>query len=126
MITLTAKAAEVVRSDIERDNLPPATALRLGVVHDGCKDSGTQYRYVLELDPETVRPGDQIFESEGIEIRVDEPSLAHLDGVQLGVKQGPHGNEYMFLNPRAEHSCICGSTFSEVMPEIQVKKAEAH
>jgi hypothetical protein len=32
----------------------------------------------------------------------------------------------MFLNPRVEHSCICGSTFSEVIPEIQVKRAEAH
>jgi iron-sulfur cluster assembly accessory protein len=81
---------------------------------------------VLELDSDAVRPGDHLFESEGITIRVDQQSLAHLDGVQLGVRHGPHGNEYMFLNPRAEHSCSCGNTFSEVMPDIQVKEVEAN
>jgi iron-sulfur cluster assembly protein len=126
MITLTANAAEVVRGDINKEKLPAGTALRLGVVNDGCKDSNTQYRYVLELDSEAVRPGDHLFESEGITIRVDQQSLAHLDGVQLGVKQGPYGNEYMFLNPHAEHSCSCGNTFSEVMPDIQVKEVEAN
>jgi iron-sulfur cluster assembly protein len=126
MITLTANAAEVVRGNIGKEKLPANTALRLGVIRDGCKDSGTQYRYVLELDSEAVRPGDHLFESEGIWIRVDQESLAHLDGVQLGVKQGPKGTEYMFLNPRAEHSCSCGNTFSEVMPDIQVKEVEAN
>jgi iron-sulfur cluster assembly protein len=115
-----------VRGDINKEKLPAGTALRLGVVNDGCKDSNTQYRYVLELDSEAVRPGDHLFESEGITIRVDQQSLAHLDGVKLGVKQGPHGNEYMFLNPHAEHSCSCGNTFSEVMPDIQVKEVEAN
>jgi len=126
MITLTANAAEVVRGDINQEKLPAGTALRLGVVNDGCKDSNTQYRYVLELDSEAVRPGDHLFESEGITIRVDQQSLAHLDGVQLGVKRGPNGNEYMFLNPHAEHSCSCGNTFSEVMPDIQVKEVGAN
>ncbi|MEO6982163.1 MAG: iron-sulfur cluster assembly accessory protein [Edaphobacter sp.] len=126
MITLTAKAADVVRDDIRKGQLPAHTALRLGVVNDGCKDSGTQYRYVLELDSEAVGPGDQLFESQGIQIRVDRPSLQHLDGVQLGVKQGPHGSEYMFLNPNAQNSCSCGNTFSEAMPDIEVKQAEAH
>jgi len=79
MITLTANAAEVVRGDINKEKLPAGTALRLGVVNDGCKDSNTQYRYVLELDSEAVRPGDHLFESEGITIRVDQQSLAHLD-----------------------------------------------
>ncbi|MEO6802331.1 MAG: iron-sulfur cluster assembly accessory protein [Granulicella sp.] len=126
MITLTAKAADVVREDIRKDQRPAHTALRLGVINDGCKDSGTQYRYVLELDSEAANPDDHLFESEGIQIRVNRPSLAHLDGVQVGVKQGPHGSEYMFLNPRAQTSCNCGNTFSEAMPEIEVKQAETH
>ena len=126
MITLTAKAADVVRDDIRKNQLPATTALRLGVINDGCKDSGTQYRYVIELDSEAARPDDQVFESEGIQIHVDPPSLAHLDGVQLGVKQGPHGSEYMFLNPRAQTSCSCGNTFSEALPQIEVNQVEAH
>jgi iron-sulfur cluster assembly accessory protein len=126
MITLTAKAADVIRDDIRKDQRPAHTALRLGVINDGCKDSGTQYRYVVELDSEAARADDQLFESEGIEIRVDQSGLAHLDGVQLGVKQGPHGSEYMFLNPRAQTSCSCGNTFSEAMPDIEVKQPEAY
>ena len=125
MITLTARAADVVREDIRKGRHPANTALRLGVTNDGCKDSGTQYRYTLELEFEAPRPGDQLFESEGIQIRVDQTSLAHLDGVQLGVKQGPHGSEYMFLNPRAQSSCSCGNTFSEAIPVIEVRQAEA-
>ena len=126
MITLTAKAADVVRDDIRKGQLPAHTVLRLGVANDGCKDSGTQYRYILELDSEAAGPDDQLFESQGIQIRVDQPSLKLLDGVQLGVKQGPHGNEYMFLNPHAQTSCSCGNTFSEAMPDIEVKQTEAH
>jgi len=125
MITLTPNAAEVVRSNINREKLSVDTALRLGVKNDGCKDSGTQYRYVVELDSDAVRPDDHLFESEGIRIRVDRESLAHLDGLQLGVRQGPKGVEFMFLNSRAKHSCGCGNTFSEEAPNTQEKVVEA-
>ena len=103
MITLTPNAAEVVRSNINREKLSVDTALRLGIKNDGCKDSGTQYRYVVELDSDAIRPDDHLFESEGIRIRVDRESLAHLDGLQLGIRQGPKGVEFMFLNSRAKH-----------------------
>ncbi|HEY4683553.1 MAG TPA: iron-sulfur cluster assembly accessory protein, partial [Candidatus Acidoferrales bacterium] len=113
MITLTQNAAQVVRSMIDREKFSVDTALRLGVKNDGCAESGTQYRYVVELDSDAVRPDDHLFESEGIRVRVNRESLAHLDGLQLGVRQGPKGVEFMFLNPLAKHSCGCGHTFSE-------------
>jgi Fe-S cluster assembly iron-binding protein IscA len=123
MITLTANAAEVVRGDIKKEKLPAGTALRLGVVNDGCKDSNTQYRYVLELFPaiDLAPPLRERRNHDTGRSAESGPSRR----VQLGVKQGPHGNEYMFLNPHAEHSCSCGTLF-EVMPEIQVKEVEAN
>ena len=117
MITLTPNAAQVVRSRIESEKLSAETALRLGIKNEGCSGSSTKFRYVIELDSEAVRTDDQLFESEGVRIRVDRESLTHLDGLQLGVRQGPKGIEYMFLNPRAKHSCGCGHTFSEEAPE---------
>ena len=126
MITLTPNAAQVVRTNIDREKFPADTALRLGVKNDGCAESGTQYRYVLELDADAVRPDDHLFESEGIRILVDRESLAHLDGLQLGVRQGPKGVEFMFLNPRAKHSCGCGHTFAEEVPNTQQKGVEAN
>ncbi|HJY88721.1 MAG TPA: iron-sulfur cluster assembly accessory protein [Candidatus Acidoferrum sp.] len=122
MITLTPNAAEVVRSNINSEKLSVDTALRLGVKNDGCKDSGTQYRYVVELDSDAIRPDDHLFESEGIRIRVDRKSLAHLDGL----RQGPNGVEFMFLNPRAKHSCGCGHTFAEETSNTQGKGAGAN
>ena len=126
MITLTPNAAQVVRTNIDREKFPADTALRLGVKNDGCAESGTQYRYVLELDADAVRPDDHLFESEGIRILMDRESLAHLDGLQLGVRQVPKGVEFMFLNPRAKHSCGCGHTFSEETPNTQEKGVEAN
>ena len=126
MITLTQNAAQVVRSIIDREKFSVDTALRLGVKNDGCAESGTQYRYVVELDSDAVRPDDHLFESEGIRVRVNRESLAHLDGLQLGVRQGPKGVEFMFLNPLAKHSCGCGHTFSEETPNAQEKGAEAN
>jgi iron-sulfur cluster assembly protein len=125
MITLTPNAAQVVRSIIDREKSSADTALRLRIKNDGCAESGTQYRYVVELDSDAVRPDDHLFESEGIRIRVDRESLAHLDGLQLGVRQGPKGVEFMFLNPRTKHSCGCGNTFSEETPNTREKGVEA-
>src|SRR4029077_14480123 len=126
MITLTPNAAEVVRSNINREKLSVDTALRLGVKNDGCKDSGTQYRYVVARESAAIRPHDRLFESEAIRIRVDRKSLAHLDGLRLGVRQGPNGVEFMFLNPRAKHSCGCGHTVTEETSNTQGKGAGAN
>jgi len=113
MITLTPHAAEAVRTIFTTDNLPVGTALRLGITKEGCEGSGTEFRYVLDFDPNPGKPGDLLFESEGIRIVVDQESLPHLEGLKLGVRQELGGVEFMFLNPKAKHSCGCGHTFSE-------------
>lgn len=113
MITLTPHAAEVVRTIFTTENFPAPTALRLGITKEGCEGSGTEFRYVLDFDPNPGKPDDHIFESEGIRIVVDQESLPHLEGLQLGVRQKSGGVEFMFLNPKAKHSCGCGHTFSE-------------
>lgn len=113
MITLTPNAAAVVRTIMAEENFSPGTALRLGVTREGCEGSGTEFRYVLDFDPDPAKPDDQLFEIEGIRIVINRESVPHLQGLQLGVRQKPGGVEFMFLNPGAKHSCACGHTFSE-------------
>src|SRR5680860_577604 len=84
MITLTSDAAEVVRSTLADGDLPQGSALRLGLTNEGCE--GTQFRYVLGLDPDLAKPDDHLFESHGVRIVVSRESLPHLDGLQLGVR----------------------------------------
>ena len=113
MITITPNAAEAVRTAITKQQLPPHTLLRVGITRDGCEGSGTQFRYVMGLDPNPAKPSDQVFGIEGIRVVVDLQSLPHLEGLQLDVQQTPQGMAFAFVNPRAKHSCGCGQTFSE-------------
>ncbi len=113
MVTLTPTAGEAVRGIIEQEKLSQTTALRLGVTKEGCEGSGTQFRYVLDFDAEPAREGDVVFESEGMKILVDNESLPHLSGLQLDARKQMGGVQFVFLNPKARHSCGCGHTFSE-------------
>ena len=113
MITITPNAAEAVRTVVANEKYPADTALRVGITREGCEGSGTQFRYVMGLDPNPSRPDDQVFGIEGIRIVVDRESLPHLEGLQLDVQQTPEGAAFVFVNPRAKHSCGCGQTFSE-------------
>ncbi len=113
MIMVTPNAAEALRAIFVTENFPAGTALRLGVTKEGCEGSGTEFRYVMDFDANPSKPDDHIFESEGIRIVVDRESLPHLEGLQLGVRQNLGGVEFMFLNPKAKHSCGCGHTFAE-------------
>lgn len=112
MITLTPDAARFIRTVMARENLPAAAALRLGLNREGCEESFTEYRYVLNFELNAAKADDTVFESEGIRILVSRESLPYLDGLEIGVREKLGGLELTFLNPHARHSCGCGLTFS--------------
>lgn len=91
MITITPNAAEAVQTVISKRQLPADTPLRVGITRDGCEGGGTQFRYVMSLDPNPAKPSDQVFGIEGIRVVVDQESLPHLEGLQLDVQQTPKG-----------------------------------
>lgn len=113
MITLTPSARQAVGEILAQQKLPPTAALRLGVTSEGCEGSGTEFRYVLDFDPNPGKASDQVFESDGLTIVVDHESLPHLDGLELDAQPELGGVRFLFQNPRANHSCGCGRTFSE-------------
>jgi iron-sulfur cluster assembly accessory protein len=106
VITLTAKAVEMVKGTIERENLT-GSGLRVGVVGGGC--SGFQYSLDLEKEPKF---GDLEFDQEGIRIFVDPMSVQYLKGVTVDYVETAYAAGFSFSNPQAKSTCGCGSSFS--------------
>jgi len=107
MITITDRAIAEVKRIVEEQNLPDATALRLGVKGGGC--SG--FSYTLGFDDQ-VGEIDQIFETNGIRVVCDPKSFLYLNGTQVDFEESLMGRGFKFGNPNAAKSCGCGESFS--------------
>ena len=105
-VTLTAKAVEMIRGTIERENLQ-GSGLRVGVVGGGC--SGFQYSLDLEKE---AKPGDLTFEQDGISMFVDPMSVQYLKGTTVDYVETAYASGFSFSNPQAKSTCGCGSSFS--------------
>jgi iron-sulfur cluster assembly protein len=81
--------------------------LRVGVVGGGC--SGLSYK--LDFDNE-IKPGDQVFEDNGVKIVTDLKSFLYLVNTELDFSDGLNGKGFFFNNPNASRSCGCGESFS--------------
>jgi iron-sulfur cluster assembly accessory protein len=106
MFNVTEVAAREIQNLMGQYN-NPELALRVRVVAGGC--SG--FSYDLAFDDQ-IQSNDQIFDSNGIKVVIDEKSLAHLDGTQLDFVDTMLGRGFTFNNPNAKSSCGCGSSFS--------------
>jgi len=105
-LVLTAKAVEMVKETITRENLS-GYGIRIGVVGGGC--SGFQYSMDFE---NAQRDGDSVFEQEGIRLYVDPMSSMYLQGVTVDYVVGVQGAGFKFNNPNARNTCGCGQSFS--------------
>jgi iron-sulfur cluster assembly protein len=107
-LTLTPAAAARIRAVAAREGLDPAAAyLRVAVVAGGC--SGLTHDLGWDT---TVRPDDEVLESEGLRLLLDPSSLAYLDGSTLDFSEGLDGRGFHFNNPQAARTCACGESFS--------------
>jgi len=104
-ITLTDSAAERVRGYLEKRG--GGIGLRLGIKTTGC--SG--FAYVIDYADE-VTPGDQVFESGGVAVVVDQPSLELIDGTEVDFVKDGLNEAFKFRNPQATGECGCGESFS--------------
>ncbi len=105
-ITLTAKAVEMVRDAMTRENLT-GYGIRVGVVGGGC--SGFQYSMDFE---NAEKDGDAVYEQDGVKLFVDPMSSMYLQGVTIDYVVGLQGAGFKFNNPNARNTCGCGSSFS--------------
>lgn len=112
MITLTKPAAEEILRVIKEQNIPGDAALRLGVSDEGCSSHAHSKSYFIQLEEVAKSVSDQLFESEGVRILVDQKSLPYLSGLQLDFVDSLEGRGFVFSNPNAKKQCGCGHSFS--------------
>lgn len=107
MISLTERAAERVKSNLERRG--KGLGIRVGVKTTGC--SGLAY--VLEYVDNSALTHDQVvYENHGVKVYVDSRSLVYLNGLTMDwVKQGLNEG-FEFINPNEKNKCGCGESFN--------------
>ena len=103
-ITLTERAAKKLL-DILEDEGKMGWGLRFGERAAGC--SG--FEYFLDYS-EKPKHGDAIFESQGIQIHVQQKSVERLLGSVIDYIDGLQGAGFKITNPNVKASCGCGSS----------------
>jgi len=105
-IELTEAAARHVSGELEKRGA--GLGLRIGTKKSGC----TGFAYVVDY-ADAIENDDQVFESHGIKIVVDEQSLPNLDGMVVDfVKTNLLNQGFEFRNPNIKDMCGCGESFS--------------
>jgi iron-sulfur cluster assembly accessory protein len=106
-IVLTVKAVEMVKHLRTKEGRPDTDALRVSVVGGGC--SG--FSYQMSFDGDT-QEGDHEAVFDGVRVLVDATSAQYLAGTEIDFVSNLHGGGFKFSNPKATHTCGCGSSFS--------------
>tara|TARA_R110002049_G_scaffold37647_1_gene118063 strand:- start:6 stop:329 length:324 start_codon:yes stop_codon:yes gene_type:complete len=104
-VTLTNAAADHVSRYLQKRG--KGIGLRLGVRTTGC--SGLAYK--LEF-ADAANPGDQQFESQGIQLFIDPKSMPYLDGTELDFGKEGLNEGFRFRNPNVKSECGCGESFN--------------
>lgn len=106
MFSVTTKAASEIKKLLAEENIPNAV-LRVRVVPGGC--SG--FSYEMGFDDE-IENSDEVIESDGVKVAIDELSLPYLQGGVLDFNDGLNGTGFAISNPNATGSCGCGQSFN--------------
>jgi iron-sulfur cluster assembly accessory protein len=107
VVALTPRAIEMVKQTRAREGFTEEHALRVSVVGGGC--SG--FSYQLSFD-EHVDASDAVYEYGDVRVVVDPTSAQYLAGTEIDFVSSLHGGGFKFSNPKASHTCGCGSSFS--------------
>jgi len=84
-----------------------ALKLRIFVQGGGC--SGMSYGFTLD---EVANEDDFTLDESGVQILVDSMSMQYLTGASIDYKDDLMGASFTILNPNAQTTCGCGSSFS--------------
>jgi iron-sulfur cluster assembly protein len=106
IVGVTEKAAAHVRRIAEREGRPDAY-LRLRVTAGGC--SGFSYKLSIEDDRSDQ---DSVVEAYGLRMLIDPVTAPIVEGSTLDFNDTMLGGGLKVLNPRAQHECACGESFS--------------
>lgn len=105
MLTITEDAVNQLKSFLEEQGTPDH-GLRVFVAPGGC--SGLQYGMTIE---ESADEGDEVIETQGVRIIVDNFSAMYLGGASVDFVNSLMGGGFTIHNPNAVASCSCGHSF---------------
>jgi iron-sulfur cluster insertion protein len=106
MVSITEAAKNKI-NDILYDEGNPNLSLRTFVQGGGC--SGFQYGFVLE---EEQSDDDFVIETGPFKVLVDSMSMMYMQGATIDYKEELMGSNFTIINPNAQTTCGCGSSFS--------------
>tara|TARA_Y100000310_G_scaffold240637_2_gene244487 strand:+ start:2432 stop:2740 length:309 start_codon:yes stop_codon:yes gene_type:complete len=102
MLSFTEKAVEYSRTVVE-----PGESIRVGVVGGGCSGMTYALEFETEIDEEDIR-----LDYEGVDIYIDPHSSELLTDTTVDYVKALQRQGFVFMNPRANATCGCGSSFS--------------
>ncbi len=106
MITITEAAQSKIQEIIsEEDN--PNTRLRMFIQGGGC--SGFSYGFTLD---EEKNEDDFEFPAGSSSVLIDSMSAQYVQGATVDYVEDLMGASFKILNPQAQSTCGCGSSFS--------------
>lgn len=105
MITATDSAVKHLRELLLGSAAAKGSGLRLAVRRGGC--AGLEYAMNVDSPGST----DRVFDQGGVQIIVDEQSLAMLDNSCIDYSESLSDSGFRVLNPNAARSCGCGTSF---------------
>ncbi len=107
MIYVADSAKEKIHEIMEEKAMNGNHFLRVSVISGGC--SGLSYQ--MDFDSES-KPGDQVFEDNGVKVVTDLKSFLYLFDTTLEFSGGLDGKGFAFINPNASRTCACGESFA--------------
>ena len=105
-ISLSKPAADRVSSVVEAEGKKDH-GLRMEVTTGGC--SGMNYNMSFEKEQGEF---DKVFESQGLKIFCDLKSYLYLKGIKIDFSTDMLNGGFQIVNPNAERTCGCGTSFS--------------
>ena len=105
-IILTKKAAERLTAVMKAEG-NKGFGLRMEVTTGGC--SGLNYNMSFEKKQKEF---DKVFESHGMQIFCDLKSYLYLKGIKIDFSNDILNGGFKIVNPNAERTCGCGTSFS--------------
>ena len=103
---LTEKAVAQVKEVMKQQGYEAYT-LTVRVEPAGCSGLG----YDLQLLPAS-KPGDLVWDQDGVKIATDKMSLKYLEGTRVDYQVNETTAGFKFENPNAKSACGCGTSFS--------------
>jgi iron-sulfur cluster assembly protein len=105
-VHLTERAVARIREIIKAQGFE-GYVFTLRVSPGGC--SGLNYDPQLVREP---RPGDSVWEQDGIKMATDALSLRMIDGTEIDFASSIQSAGFKFSNPKATAACGCGTSFT--------------